>query len=152
MTDDSCPGALQLYHRYTCIIAIDKISVQRFSLQKLWIKHILILLHCKAITEQKKSFMQTHDRNPLSKYATQSQRTGIWNISECTNKQKQSRHIQAPSTTWQTNPDVRTVKLNPEMSILFIATQSQRTSGEALVKWHNTAKNAYTTTYVSAYN
>ena len=44
------------------------------------------------------------------------------------------------------------VKLNPQMSILFIATQSQWTSDEALVKWHHTAKYVYTTTGESAYN
>jgi hypothetical protein len=76
---------MQLYHEYTCITAIDKISVQRFSLQKLWIKHTLIQLPYKAITEEKKSFMQTHDRNPLFKHATQSLRTGIRNIHEFMN-------------------------------------------------------------------
>jgi len=63
---------------------LTKFLYSALELQKLWIKHTLIPLHYKAITEEK-SFMQTHDRNPLFKYATQSLRIGICNIHEFTN-------------------------------------------------------------------
>jgi len=122
------------------------------ELQKLWIKHTLIPLHYKAITEEKKSFMQTHDRNPLFKYATQSLHTGICNTHEFTNEHKQSLHFQALYNTRQRKQDVWTVKLNPEMSILFIASQSQRTSDEAHLFSGHTEKYVYTTTDESAYN
>lgn len=80
----TCRGR-QSCQRDTFITAIDKISVQRFSLQTLWNTHTLILLHYKAITVEIESFMQTHDRNPLFKYATQSQHCKICNIYEFTN-------------------------------------------------------------------
>ena len=63
---------------------LKKFLYNALELQKLWIKHTLIPLHYKAITEEK-SFMQTYDRNPLFKYATQTLRTGICNIHEFTN-------------------------------------------------------------------